>query len=114
MSESEGHVRSNYDVDSRVDAPWKRCVQAGENDVVICSFIPINVADDKSLNTQRKKSRKTPAISTGMAGIGKKPPQAVELEEAVLGACMLEQTAVNAVIDILEPAAFYKEAHGEI
>ena len=65
------------------------------------------MADDKSLNTQRKKARKSPAISTGMAGIGKKPPQAIELEEAVLGACMLEQTAVNAVIDILEPAAFY-------
>ena len=72
------------------------------------------MADDKSPNTQRKKARKSPAISTGMAGIGKKPPQAIELEEAVLGACMLEQTAVNAVIDILEPAAFYKEAHGEI
>lgn len=72
------------------------------------------MADDKSLNAQRKKARKTPAINTGLAGIGKKPPQAIELEEAVLGACMLEQTAVNAVIDILEPAAFYKEAHGEI
>lgn len=42
---------------------------------------------------------------------GKLPPQAVDLEEAVLGAMMLEKEAVNAVIDILQPKSFYKEAH---
>ncbi len=42
---------------------------------------------------------------------GKIPPQAVDLEEAVLGAMMLEQQAVNKVIDILKPDMFYKEAH---
>jgi len=42
---------------------------------------------------------------------GKVPPQAVDLEEAVLGAMMLEQQAVNKVIDILKPDMFYKEAH---
>ncbi|MFM7814865.1 MAG: DnaB-like helicase N-terminal domain-containing protein, partial [Flavobacteriales bacterium] len=46
--------------------------------------------------------------------LGKLPPQAVELEEAVLGAMMLEQGAVNTVIDILKPASFYKETHGHI
>lgn len=45
---------------------------------------------------------------------GKLPPQAVELEEAVLGALMLEKEAVNDVIDILSPASFYKEAHQKI
>jgi replicative DNA helicase len=42
---------------------------------------------------------------------GKVPPQAVDLEEAILGAMMLEQQAVNKVIDILQPDMFYKEAH---
>ena len=46
--------------------------------------------------------------------IGKVPPQAIELEEAVLGALMLEKDALTAVIDILKPASFYKDAHSLI
>jgi replicative DNA helicase len=46
--------------------------------------------------------------------MGKLPPQAVDLEEAVIGAMMLEQSAVNSVIDILKPSSFYKEAHSRI
>lgn len=46
--------------------------------------------------------------------IGKIPPQAVELEEAVLGACMLERDAVIEILDILEPKSFYKEEHQKI
>ena len=45
---------------------------------------------------------------------GKLPPQALDLEEAVLGALMLEKEAVNDVIDILDPASFYKETHQKI
>lgn len=46
--------------------------------------------------------------------IGKMPPQAVELEEAVLGALMLEKDALTNVIDILKPQSFYKDAHARI
>lgn len=46
--------------------------------------------------------------------MGKVPPQALELEEAVLGALMLEKDALSAVIDILKPASFYKDAHSLI
>ncbi len=46
--------------------------------------------------------------------LGKLPPQAIELEEAVLGAMMLEKDAVNDVIDVLSPTSFYKEAHQKI
>ena len=46
-------------------------------------------------------------------GLGKLPPQALELEGAVLGALMLEKDALTAVIDILKPESFYKEAHKE-
>ena len=45
---------------------------------------------------------------------GKIPPQAIDMEEAVLGAMMLEKNAVNAVIDVLKPESFYKEAHQHI
>jgi replicative DNA helicase len=38
-------------------------------------------------------------------------PQSVELEEAILGACMLESEAINIVVDILTPDCFYKEAN---
>ena len=46
-----------------------------------------------------------------LANQGRIPPQAVDLEEVVLGAMMLEKDAVNAIIDILAPEVFYKESH---
>lgn len=45
---------------------------------------------------------------------GKIQPQAVELEEAVLGAMLLEKEAFNTVIGILSPDSFYKEQNGRI
>jgi replicative DNA helicase len=45
---------------------------------------------------------------------GKLPPQAPELEQAVLGALMLERNAVNEAIDILQPESFYVDAHQRI
>jgi replicative DNA helicase len=42
---------------------------------------------------------------------GKIPPQAIDLEEVVLGAMMIDKKGVDEVIDILSPEAFYKEAH---
>ena len=42
---------------------------------------------------------------------GKIPPQALDVEETVLGALMLEQNALTAVIDIVKPEIFYKESH---
>lgn len=42
---------------------------------------------------------------------GKIPPQALDLEEVVLGAMMIDKKGVDEVIDILSPDAFYKDAH---
>ncbi len=42
---------------------------------------------------------------------GKLQPQAVDLEEAVLGALMLEKNAITVVSDILKPESFYKDSH---
>ena len=45
---------------------------------------------------------------------GKLPPQAIELEEAVLGAMLIDKKGVDEVIDLLEPEAFYKSSHKNI
>ncbi|OXA77350.1 primary replicative DNA helicase [Flavobacterium aquidurense] len=42
---------------------------------------------------------------------GKLPPQVLDLEEAVLGAMMIDKKGVDDVIDILQADAFYKDAH---
>lgn len=41
----------------------------------------------------------------------KKPPQAIEIEEAVLGAIMCDKEAFNLVADLLRPESFYKDNH---
>ncbi|MEO9477783.1 MAG: replicative DNA helicase [Cyclobacteriaceae bacterium] len=43
--------------------------------------------------------------------LGKMPPQAIEIEEAILGALMLERDALTMVIEILKPQSFYKDAN---
>jgi len=45
---------------------------------------------------------------------GKVPPNAVELEDAVLGALMLESEALTDVVEILKPESFYKLEHQRI
>lgn len=46
--------------------------------------------------------------------VGKLPPQVPELEEAVLGALMLEKDAYSIVSDILKPESFYSPVHNII
>ncbi|HSG68731.1 MAG TPA: DnaB-like helicase N-terminal domain-containing protein, partial [Bacteroidales bacterium] len=72
---------------------------------------------EKKLTEQQENARKRvrkAAESTPMLDHGRVPPQATDLEEAVLGAIMLEKDALTAVIDVLKPEVFYKEAHQEI
>ena len=45
---------------------------------------------------------------------GKVPPQAPEIEESVLGALMIDNTAIDKVIDIISADSFYKDAHQKI
>ena len=49
-------------------------------------------------------------FEAALAG-GKLPPQAPDLEEAVLGAMMLEKDSVEKLADILSPESFYVTAH---
>ncbi len=62
-------------------------------------------------NKQNSQGKK---ISTIAADHGKIPPQALDLEGAVLGAIMLERDAILTVLDILKPECFYQEAHQKI
>jgi replicative DNA helicase len=45
---------------------------------------------------------------------GKIQPQAMQIEEVVLGAIMLDKEAMAIVLDILAPDSFYKKSHGVI
>jgi replicative DNA helicase len=42
---------------------------------------------------------------------GRIPPQALEVEEAILGSMLMDETAVAKVIEFLDESCFYKEAH---
>lgn len=67
--------------------------------------------EEQGRSTVRQNKSKVRNISPISNEMGRIPPQAVDLEEAVLGALMLEKDALTAVIDILRPEAFYKPAH---
>ncbi|MBX9890378.1 MAG: replicative DNA helicase, partial [Amoebophilaceae bacterium] len=54
------------------------------------------------------------SVASDFATHAKYPPHALDLEEAVLGALMLEKEPLIGVIDLLKPDSFYKEAHQEI
>jgi len=69
--------------------------------------------DLTNLNKDRKPRRK-PSLDLGSMVFGKVPPQAKELEEAVLGAIMLEKSAFDTVVEILKPECFYTEANQRI
>lgn len=62
------------------------------------------------------KGRRNPANNESLSNFvfGKVQPQAVPLEEAVLGALMLDREALPMVMDILRPESFYLEGHQHI
>ena len=63
----------------------------------------------EKLNPQKTyANQKTQVISLEK---GKIPPQAIDLEEVVLGAMMVDKRGVDEVIDILHPEVFYKQSH---
>ncbi len=70
--------------------------------------------DLSNLNKERKSRRKNSSLDISSMMYGKIPPQAKELEEAVLGAIMLEKSAFDTVVEILKPDCFYVEAHQHI
>ncbi len=66
---------------------------------------------NESLARKRGPSSKSAVNTFQTQQFGKLPPQALDLEEACLGALMLEKDALTKVIDILHPDSFYKDTH---
>ncbi len=69
-----------------------------------------NTDNSYKSRTDKRTNRTQPATM----GLGKLPPQAIDLEEAVLGAIMIEKNALTSVIEFLKPQIFYKDSHQKI
>ena len=65
--------------------------------------------EQKKITADKRQATET--LNTISQQMGIHPPQATELEEAVLGALMLEKHAILGIQEILTPESFYKEAH---
>ncbi len=61
-------------------------------------------------NSWISRKKKTPASIVDLQH-GRIPPQAIDFEEAVLGAILIDHAAINQVIDVLNPQSFYKKQH---
>ena len=66
-----------------------------------------NQNSKKEFQLRRKKSDQ--GADLGAFVFGKVQPQAMALEEAVLGAIMLDKDALPVIIDILSKESFYTE-----
>ena len=64
------------------------------------------------MSTQQNFSPKSNTRSNQVVALekGRVPPQAVDIEEVVIGALLIDKSAVNDVIDILDAQCFYKES----
>lgn len=70
----------------------------------------MSTSDFKQKNyAQKPASGSVIALNQGVL-----PPQALEIEQAVLGALLIDNSALSEVIDILHKDAFYKEEHKHI
>ena len=63
--------------------------------------------------SDKRNTRKNSAPDLENLGleVGNKPPQALDVEESVLGAMMLEPSSVDQALEGLEPECFYDPRH---
>lgn len=70
---------------------------------------------NKTQSTDTENRRKVQRTHTqNYFEYGKIPPQALDLEEAVLGALLIDQKALSETVDFLKPEMFYTEANRKI
>ncbi len=72
------------------------------------------MSDDPMKKVARTRNLKRTSNELSDFVFGKLPPQAIPLEEAVLGALMLDKDALPVVIDTLQSQSFYSEGHKAI
>lgn len=61
--------------------------------------------------SKTRKGRVQQNVRTFFEEHGRIPPQALDLEESVLGAVLIAKDALDSVIEILKPEVFYRESH---
>lgn len=64
-------------------------------------------------STEKRRTTK-PNLNQQLMDVGKLPPQAIELEESVLGILMLETEAIQIANPIIETDSFYKDSNAAI
>lgn len=69
---------------------------------------------EKGNTTGKVTKKRNAVILPSVIDGGKLPPQAPDIEEAVLGALMLEKHAISVIAEILKPESFYKDSHAII
>ncbi len=74
----------------------------------------MNEVSESQNEIKRRGASKPASVQSLLNTHGKLLPQSIAMEEVVLGALMLEKDALTAVIDILSPECFYKDAHKKI
>ena len=101
-------MQRGVDVQNRAEKMWITVMKGN------VPFGPM--FDAPSPQSTSSSNRPRDLVRAGVPAIpgAKIQPQAKELEEVVLGAMMVEKSAVNAVIDVLQPESFYVEAYGEV
>lgn len=65
-------------------------------------------------NRRKTNQKQTNNIDSINAIFGKIPPQALELEKAVLGALLIQTDAIFSIMDVLKAESFYDPSHQEI
>ncbi len=70
-----------------------------------------NAGGDAASSVKRKTGLRGKQKTIVVPDMGRLQPQARELEEAVLGALMLEKDAFSVVCEILKPESFYEKSH---
>jgi replicative DNA helicase len=65
--------------------------------------------DPMEINRKLISRIKSPSVLSG--DIGKLPPQAIEIEQVVLGAMMLEKSAIDDCVQIINQSSFYDPRH---
>jgi len=83
------------------------------------SVIPIQAKEAAGSRVSRTYLRSFSELYDRIGGTGLVPPQALEIEQSILGAMMIDKTAANRVMEVLgdrtlEDSPFYREAHTAI
>jgi len=58
--------------------------------------------------------RKDSSLSAGSIGPERIPPQSIEVEQAVLGAMLLDKEAIGKAVEIIDKDSFYRDDHQKI